>query len=70
MLGFVWFGLGSLRSRCCNLVSFVHENEFVLLFALICLINYVYASDYYVFSVAPLPHPLDFPTTPKFFPRG
>lgn len=44
-------GLGSLGSRCCNLVSFVHENEFVLLFALICLINYVYASDYYVFSV-------------------
>lgn len=30
-------------ARCCNLVSFVHENEFVLLFALICLINYIYA---------------------------
>lgn len=39
-------------ARCCNLVSFVHENEFVLLFALICLINYIYGiafSDYYVF---------------------
>jgi len=45
-------GLGSLGARCCNLVSFVHENEFVLLFALICLINYVYASDYYVFFFA------------------
>lgn len=30
-------------ARCCNLVSFVHENEFVLLFALICLINYIFA---------------------------